>query len=103
MSLPTIVIAVTRLGSGLVDSIATALLLIGLLLWDLALTLYNLVAPFFPADSVVRSGQPGANGLWPKYIPPTETDSRSCCPMINALANHGARPTSPPLHDGCGS
>ena len=97
MALPTVVVAAIRLVSGLADSTRTTLLLIGLLLWDLALTIYNLLAPLHPAERVVREGLPGADGLWPEYIPPGKTDSRSCCPVINALANHGA-PQIPPPH-----
>ncbi|EPT01971.1 hypothetical protein FOMPIDRAFT_99721 [Fomitopsis schrenkii] len=92
MSPPPAVIPVIRLASGLVDQIADTLLLVRLFLWDLSLTIYNLFAPLRPADRVVPEGRPGANGLWPQYVAPTETDSRSCCPMINAMANHGILP-----------
>ena len=85
-----IVIAAARVGSGVVYGIGNLILPIRLLLWDLALTIYNLCAPLLPADRVVPQGRPGARGLWPQYIPPTDTDSRSCCPMLNAMANHGA-------------
>lgn len=90
MALPPAVIPVIRIGSDFVSNVAETLVVVRLLLWDLALTFYNIFAPRRPADRVLSEGRPGANGLWPQYIPPAETDSRSCCPMINALANHGA-------------
>jgi hypothetical protein len=37
-------------------------------------------------------GHPGAGGKWPDYIPPKDGDSRSCCPGLNAMANHGILP-----------
>ena len=37
----------------------------------------------------------GHHKNWPDYIPPRDGDSRSACPMLNALANHGILP-----HDG---
>lgn len=85
-----IVIAAARVGSGVVYGIGNLVLPIRLFAWDLALTIYNIFAPLLPAERVVPEGRPGANGLWPEYIPPKETDSRSCCPMLNAMANHGA-------------
>ncbi|EPT01972.1 hypothetical protein FOMPIDRAFT_1048262 [Fomitopsis schrenkii] len=87
-----VTIAATRIGSGIVYKIANTLLLVRLFLWDFALAIYNLCVPLLPADRVVQEGRPGANGLWPQYIPPTETDSRSCCPMLNTMANHGILP-----------
>jgi len=63
--------------------------------WDFALTLLNLVTPNLKAGHVVPEGFHGADGKWPEYVPPGEGDSRSACPMLNALANHGILP-----HDG---
>ena len=85
-------IAAARLASELASRLTAAALLVRLLLWDLALTLWNIRAPRRGADRVVLEGRPGAGGLWPKYVPPGKTDSRSCCPMINAMANHGMHP-----------
>lgn len=85
-----VVIAASRIAVGLIYAILNLILPICLTLWDLSLTLWNLVAPLRPADRVVPQGRPGANGLWPEYIAPTEKDSRSCCPFLNAMANHGA-------------
>jgi len=63
--------------------------------WDFNLFLLNLVLPSLKPGHVVPAGALGHNGQWPEYIPPKEGDSRSACPMLNALANHGILP-----HDG---
>ncbi|KAJ7446557.1 Chloroperoxidase [Mycena latifolia] len=63
--------------------------------WDAVLTLANLVAPTLKLGSVVPHGSLGAGGKWPEYLPPGVGDSRSACPALNALANHGILP-----HDG---
>ncbi|KAF9788481.1 Chloroperoxidase [Thelephora terrestris] len=54
---------------------------------DFGLALYNVVAPKKAPGKVTACG-----GSWPKYIPPTDTDSRCSCPALNALANHGIFP-----------
>ena len=51
---------------------------------DFGLALYNVVAPRKAPGKVTACG-----GSWPKYIPPTDSDSRCSCPALNALANHG--------------
>ncbi|KZT08139.1 chloroperoxidase-like protein [Laetiporus sulphureus 93-53] len=66
----------------------------GLFIWDFVLTLYNQFASLKPANEVVPEGCAGAGGLWPQYVPPTPTDSRSSCPALNAMANHGILPHS---------
>ncbi|OSX56776.1 hypothetical protein POSPLADRAFT_1050466 [Postia placenta MAD-698-R-SB12] len=91
---PFIIIASTRLTVGLISSLLNILTNLGVVVWDLGLTLFNLVAPLRPADRVVPAGCPGAGGRWPEYIPPKEGDSRSACPGLNALANHGLLPRS---------
>ncbi|KAJ7049348.1 Chloroperoxidase [Mycena amicta] len=63
--------------------------------WDAWLTLINLLTPKRKLGSVVRPGASGAGGEWPEYVAPKEGDSRSCCPALNAMANHGILP-----HDG---
>ncbi|OAK99389.1 Cloroperoxidase [Phaeosphaeriaceae sp. SRC1lsM3a] len=65
------------------------------LTWDFGLFLLNLVLPPHPPNSVVPAHSPGASGHWPRYQPPGPNDSRSACPMLNALANHSILP-----HDG---
>ncbi|XPS68271.1 hypothetical protein M3J09_000563 [Ascochyta lentis] len=63
--------------------------------WDFGLFLANLLLPAHPPNKVIATGVPGHAGKWPEYTPPREGDSRSACPMINAMANHGILP-----HDG---
>ena len=63
--------------------------------WDNLLALLNLVSPKLQPGHVVPEGCPGHDKRWPAYVPPSSSDSRSPCPMVNALANHGILP-----HDG---
>ncbi|PCH36880.1 chloroperoxidase-like protein [Wolfiporia cocos MD-104 SS10] len=79
---------------GLLSNLLSVFQNIGLLGWDLGLTLYNIVAPERPASRVIPEGCPGAGGKWPPYIPPGAGDSRSACPALNILANHGIIPRS---------
>jgi hypothetical protein len=65
------------------------------LFWDFQLFLLNLILPPHPPTSVIPPHAPGHLGKWPAYTPPGPGDSRSACPMLNALANHGVLP-----HDG---
>jgi len=76
--------------SGLITSISNAVVDMGVFGWDALLTVYNLVTPNLPEGAVIQAGQPGEKGKWPPYVPPKETDSRSACPALNAMANHGA-------------
>ncbi|KAH9947757.1 chloroperoxidase-like protein [Amylocystis lapponica] len=94
MSQSIVANALTRLFFALVSSIISTVLSVGILVWDLGLTLYNVVAPLRPADRVVPAGCLGEGGIWPQYVPPKTTDSRSCCPALNAMANHGILPHS---------
>lgn len=63
--------------------------------WDFSLFLLNLVTPEIPTGQVVPANAPGHGQKWPEYVAPKEGDSRSACPMLNAMANHGILP-----HDG---
>jgi len=63
-----------------------------LLIWDISLTFFNLVTPNRKIGHVVPEGHPGAGGKWPEFVPPKEGDSRSACPALNAMANHGILP-----------
>jgi len=60
-----------------------------LILWDIGLFVYNLIAEPLEEGKVVPQGHPGANGVWPEFIPPKDTDSRCSCPALNAMANLG--------------
>lgn len=60
--------------------------------WDNTLFLLNLVTAKLEPDDVVPKGAPGYHGKWPEYVAPRDGDSRSACPMLNAMANHGILP-----------
>lgn len=62
---------------------------VGVFTWDFGILLYNLVTPSRKVGHVTPEGHPGAGGSWPEHIPPKDGDSRSCCPGLNAMANHG--------------
>jgi hypothetical protein len=57
--------------------------------WDFVLEVINFVTPNRKKGHVTPQGTPGAGGKWPQYVPSREGDSRSACPALNALANHG--------------
>jgi len=60
--------------------------------WDFGLFLLNLVSFKRKVGKVTLQGHPGFGGVWPEYIAPKDTDSRSACPALNALSNHGILP-----------
>lgn len=64
-------------------------------MWDNTCVLLNMIFPKYEPNEVVPKGCPGYRGVWPAYHPPGPGDSRSACPMLNAMANHGILP-----HDG---
>ena len=68
---------------------------VAVLTWDNILVVLNIILPKYKPDQVVPAGCPGRDGNWPEFVPPKEGDSRSACPMLNAMANHGILP-----HDG---
>lgn len=76
-----------KLGGTVVD--------LSVIAWDNVIFLMNLVTPKLKPGEVVPAGAPGHHGVWPEYVAPKDGDSRSACPMINAMANHGILP-----HDG---
>ncbi|KAG2144106.1 Chloroperoxidase [Suillus bovinus] len=65
---------------------------VGILSWDILLTLSNLVRRKRRIGHVTPQGCPGYGGHWPEYRLPKETDSRCSCPALNAMANHGIIP-----------
>jgi len=85
-----VLVPFTCLTMFLISSIAKFFTNIYIGLWDISLTLFNLVTPKRPVGKVIPEGSPGAGGKWPEFIAPKEGDSRSACPALNALANHGA-------------
>lgn len=73
----------------ILNSISNAFYDTYILIWDLFLTLGNIVRFSRPVGKVTPEGHPGYGGYWPEFKPPQEGDSRSCCPGLNAMANHG--------------
>lgn len=63
--------------------------------WDFGLFILNILTPSHKAGQVIPQHAAGHNLTWPEYVPPKDGDSRSACPMLNAMANHGILP-----HDG---
>ena len=84
-----IVIALKRIFGG-IGSFFSGLAYAGYIcIWDISLLLLNLVSFKRKVGKVISQGTPGFGGQWPEYKPPKDTDSRSACPALNALANHG--------------
>ena len=80
---------------GILNKIAGFFIQIFVISWDFSLFLINFLTPSRKAGQVIPPNVSGHNLIWPEYIPPKDGDSRSACPMLNALANHGILP-----HDG---
>ncbi|KAL5401363.1 hypothetical protein PMIN06_011849 [Paraphaeosphaeria minitans] len=79
---------------GLVRKISKPFVLLFVLAWDLGLFLLNVIIPKRKDGHVVPVEAPGHARNWPAYEPPGPGDSRSSCPMLNALANHNILPHS---------
>ncbi|KJX94856.1 heme-thiolate peroxidase aromatic peroxygenase like protein [Zymoseptoria brevis] len=77
---------------GIIGNVGNGLVKLTVMAWDNVLAVANLVTPKLKEGHVVPKGVPGHNGKWPEYIAPKDGDSRSACPMINAMANHGILP-----------
>lgn len=62
--------------------------------WDVQVHIMNTLSPERDPRRVIPTGKPGAGGDWDKYVymPPVESDSRSPCPALNTLCNHGILP-----------
>jgi len=80
---------------GVLDKIIDAFLNLVVFTWDNTCAILNLVTPKLEPGNVVPKGAAGHGQKWPPYVPPKAGDSRSACPMLNAMANHGILP-----HDG---
>tara|TARA_R110002003_G_scaffold189_4_gene14734 strand:+ start:816 stop:1481 length:666 start_codon:yes stop_codon:yes gene_type:complete len=80
---------------GLTQKLIKPFVDIFVLTWDFQLFLLNIITPPHQPNTVVPAHAPGHHGQWPPYLAPQDGDSRSACPMLNALANHGILP-----HDG---
>ena len=73
----------------LVTFLSTVVQILYIFVWDFVLALINIVTFNRRKGRVTPRGTPGAEGKWPAYIAPKAGDSRSACPALNALANHG--------------
>lgn len=80
---------------GVFNKIAGFFINIFVLSWDTSLVFLNILTPSLKPGSVVPAHAAGHGLSWPEYVPPKDGDSRSACPMLNAMANHGILP-----HDG---
>ncbi|EJD51849.1 heme-thiolate peroxidase [Auricularia subglabra TFB-10046 SS5] len=86
--------ALTRIYYGLQDFVVGQLRTAFVLIWDGMLQLGNALTFKRKPGTVIREGKPGHGGLWPPFEAPRKTDSRSPCPALNAMANHGIIPRS---------
>jgi hypothetical protein len=68
--------SLSRIFRGIFSGIGTLLSLNALLIWDIGLTIVNLVTPKKKIGHVIPEGKPGHKGIWPEYIAPKEGDSR---------------------------
>ncbi|KAE9969455.1 hypothetical protein EG328_006856 [Venturia inaequalis] len=80
---------------GLMHTIAAQIINLFVVTWDFWVFILNIFTPSLKPGHVVPAHAAGHNLIWPAYVAPTEGDSRSACPMLNALSNHGILP-----HDG---
>jgi len=80
---------------GIINRIVGLLIDILVIVWDFGLFILNILTPSLKPGQVVPPKAAGHNFEWPQYVPPKDGDSRSACPMLNAMANHGILP-----HDG---
>jgi Peroxidase, family 2 len=84
-----IVTSLRRIGRGVLSKLFSGSFMLGWMGWDFSLFLVNLITFKRKVGHVTPRGRPGEAGFWPQYLPPSVGDSRSLCPALNALANHG--------------
>jgi len=73
----------------IVTFVSTVFQTLSIIARDFVLGLINIVTFKRRKGHVTPRGTPGAGGKWPAYVAPKAGDSRSACPALNALANHG--------------
>jgi hypothetical protein len=59
------------------------LVFLGLLIWDLGLSLSNVVTARRKKGSGVKEGKAGYKRIWPEFIAPQAGDSRAPCPGLS--------------------
>jgi hypothetical protein len=69
--------------SSLFGAIKTILGLVFITAWDSIILFVNLFTPELKRGTIVKPGQPGYQGIWPKFVEPTDSDSRSPCPYLS--------------------
>ncbi|KZV96010.1 putative chloroperoxidase [Exidia glandulosa HHB12029] len=84
--------ALRRIYFGLQDFLVGQVRTILVLGFDALLQTGNLLTFNRRFGYVIAEGKPGRGGLWPPFEAPTKADSRSPCPALNAMANHGILP-----------
>lgn len=89
--------ALSRIFGGLASTASGIFTNICVFSLDVVLFLLNIVSFKRKVGKVTLSGNPGYGGKWPEFIPPKEGDSRSACPALNAMANHGEHSPTPPI------
>ncbi|GKZ63241.1 hypothetical protein AnigIFM49718_011310 [Aspergillus niger] len=86
---------VLRFIKAVFDLVSFSAYVVQLTIRDLILTVTNPFLPNRPVGNVIPRGYPGHGGTWPEYTAPKRgEDSRSPCPGLNALANHGILPNN---------
>ncbi|EJU01025.1 heme-thiolate peroxidase aromatic peroxygenase [Dacryopinax primogenitus] len=83
---------VSRIILGVADSLWHTLTLTYVMVWDSTFLLLNTFTFQKRRGSLIPPGRPGHGGQWPEWHPPVASDSRSPCPALNAMANHGILP-----------
>ncbi|KAG2159330.1 Chloroperoxidase [Suillus bovinus] len=74
---------------GFLSSVSNFFFDVGIMSYDILLTLLNLVMKKRRIGHVTPEGHSGYGGYWPEFKPAQEGDSRCSCPALNAMANHG--------------
>ncbi|KAF2420287.1 Cloroperoxidase [Tothia fuscella] len=80
---------------GIAQKVTDPFLKLSVFGWDFGLFILNILTPDLKPGQVIPAHAAGHNLTWPEYVAPRDGDSRSACPMLNAMANHGILP-----HDG---
>ncbi|KAH7106824.1 heme-thiolate peroxidase [Auriculariales sp. MPI-PUGE-AT-0066] len=78
--------AAARIWFGLQDIVIHQLGVVFIISWDTLLHLGNAITFNRKRGFVIQAGLPGHGGLWPAFERPKASDSRSCCPALNALS-----------------
>ncbi|KZT61368.1 Cloroperoxidase [Calocera cornea HHB12733] len=89
---PAVDNSLSRLVAGVTDLVTHVLTLLYLFTWDLCLVPLTVLVGPKPKGSLIPPGKMGHGGKWPEWHATAPGDSRSACPALNAMANHGILP-----------